>query len=141
MGDVVKERQEAGLQHGKIYTYQVQKCRCDECRAAITEYDRQKRRRPLGEVRNNKRRLTSQGYVMIGNAMEHRLVMEEILGRLLRKGETVHHKNGINADNRPENLELWTNMHPYGQRVTDLVAFAREILAEYGAVVDRLPDA
>lgn len=72
--------------------------------------------------------------------MEHRLVMAEMLGRPLRKGETVHHKNGIKDDNRPENLELWVNMHPYGQRVTDLVAFARQILAEYEGVVETLPD-
>lgn len=37
---------------------------------------------------------------------EHRLIMGQIMGRQLDKGEIVLHKNGDNADNTPENLEL-----------------------------------
>ena len=62
---------------------------------------------------------------------EHRRVMEEIIGRPLLPSESVHHKNGKRDDNRPANLELWSSSHPAGQRVTDLVAWAKEILSLY----------
>ena len=66
-----------------------------------------------------------------GIIKEHRLVMEEIIGRYLEKHENVHHKNGNRKDNRPENLELWSVRQPKGQRVEDKVEYAIEILRLY----------
>lgn len=65
---------------------------------------------------------------------EHILVMEEILGRYLLPGESVHHRNGVRDDNRPQNLELWTRPQPTGIRVSDAVAWARHILELYGGL-------
>ncbi len=62
---------------------------------------------------------------------EHILVMEGILGRHLLPGESVHHRNGVREDNRPENLELWTRPQPAGIRVSDAIAWAYEILDRY----------
>lgn len=68
--------------------------------------------------------------------LEHRLVMEQIIGRPLHRFEEPHHKNGIRDDNSPGNLELWVKWRrqPNGQRLDDLLAFigtnySREILS------------
>jgi hypothetical protein len=57
--------------------------------------------------------------------------MEKILGRKLLPGENVHHVNGVRHDNRPQNLELWVSKQPSGQRIPDLLRWAREIIEQY----------
>lgn len=41
-----------------------------------------------------------------GYVLEHRLIMERIIGRYLHQDEDVNHVNGNKGDNRPENLRL-----------------------------------
>lgn len=104
--------------------------------------------RELASARNWKggRSKTGDGYIKIkksnhlnadkkGYILEHTFVMSEHLGRPLEKNENIHHKNGIRADNRLENLELWSTSQPFGQRVEDKVAWAKEILRQ--AVLDK----
>lgn len=88
------------------------------------------RRRPVGSVV-----VVAQGYLDVavapgtpgakkagaGWAMkQHRLVMQEHLGRPLLDSETVHHINGDRADNRIANLQLRAAAHGAGQAVACL---------------------
>ena len=72
---------------------------------------------------------------------EHILLMERLLARHMVPQESVHHRNGVKDDNRPENLELWTRPQPAGIRVTDAIAWAREILDRYSRYADIISNA
>lgn len=83
----------------------------------------------------SKKWLNSHGYVLIYHnkkrLLEHRVIMEDKLGRKLFPHETVHHKNGNRTDNKLENLELWSTFQPRGQKIEDKIKYAKEILAIY----------
>jgi hypothetical protein len=109
---------------------------------------------PIGQGRLRDRWVDPKGYVFVkcdpdhpnakskyGWIAEHVLVMSELLGRPLRPGESVHHRNNIKHDNRADNLELWHTHQPKGARVEDTVRWARWFLAVYGAEYPELPTA
>ncbi|MGP5493379.1 HNH endonuclease [Psychrobacter celer] len=59
--------------------------------------------------------------------LQHRIIMEKVLGRKLTRAEKVRHINGDRKDNRIENLEVYTGVYrtkenPHGIRVIDKVA-------------------
>jgi hypothetical protein len=63
------------------------------------------------ERRPGTRYIRPDGYVAIKTGirsyrLEHRMVMEQQLGRPLRADEQINHINHIRDDNRPENLEI-----------------------------------
>jgi len=87
-------------------------------------------------------RKNAEGYVRVhdkhhpradksGFVMEHAKVMSESIGRDLLSHENVHHLNGDRADNRIENLELWSKSQPCGQRIVDKLKHAVFLINEY----------
>lgn len=108
---------------------------CPICGLRETVYDR------CHDCANSARKNTGRGhknedgYVIVRRdgkrGLQHRFVMEANIGRSLEEYETVHHKNGVRDDNRIDNLELWVSKQPAGQRVEDLLEWAKFIIDKY----------
>lgn len=82
---------------------------------------------PKNPIWKGGRTVTSHGYVLIlvganhhladcrGYAYEHRIVAEEILGRRLKSGEQVHHKDSNKQNNKRSNLKVFKSMAHHRQ--------------------------
>lgn len=103
-------------------------------------------KRPGDRLHNGKPvRYDAQGYVMVwqpdhpnqafhGWQYEHRLVAEQVLGRLLTRDEHVHHINHMKDDNDSENLEVMDGLKHAAlsaRDYRDLVQRERAELEEY----------
>ena len=84
-----------------------------------------------GYIRLTPRLLEDFKLIPTRTTLEHRLVMARSLNRPLFKHENVHHINGNRQDNRLINLELWSTFQLSGQRVSDKIKYAKEILRLY----------
>jgi hypothetical protein len=75
-----------------------------------------------------------------GWVMEHRVVMARILGRPIRPGEKVHHRNGVKHDNRPENLEVAVDNGEHTKLHASVYAELRRLRLENEQLRSRLAE-
>jgi hypothetical protein len=100
------------------------------------------------------KRPTTSGYMRIwkpehpaadrnGYVYEHRLVMEQKIGRLLKAGEIVDHIDRDRTNNHPDNLRLHENRSQHVKdhfSARDQLTLVMQKLARYEALYGPLPD-
>ncbi len=83
----------------------------------------------IAQIRSHPAKPSS--YLKFHGRHEHRVVVEEILGRKLLPGEIIHHKDGDKHNNAPENLEVTTRVkHIEWHRDVIRIASAKLTLEE-----------
>lgn len=80
-------------------------------------------RRQNNRLAQKKRKTASpQSYLKLHGRHEHRVVAEQMLGRPLKKGEIVHHKDGNKHNNDPSNLEVMTQSDHIKEHRLEMIA-------------------
>jgi hypothetical protein len=86
-----------------------------------------------GYVARGYRRISVDGKMVL----EHRHVMEGVLGRPLLPGEIVHHRDGDGLNNAPDNLELLRSQSEHVQEHGTFRSETHKQCAKCGAVKPR----
>lgn len=121
--EIIRQRVEVeGLQHWKVAEeLNIQRRQVSElCKKFGIKTQRSGPRSGDGHTNWKGGRVSRDGYIYIympdhpnaikaGYVLEHRLVMESHIGRILDKKEVVHHKDQDSSNNQIDNLELFSS--------------------------------